>query len=69
MQWDFEETKTPWIPVEEAPPEQQKTEAFPLQEWQVSPGSKSTSRPGSNVCLCNRAQLAEKLVSRKSNNN
>nr|XP_055040487.1 transmembrane protein 44 isoform X2 [Misgurnus anguillicaudatus] len=69
LEWDFEETKTPWIPVEEAPAELQKTEAFPLQEWQVSPGSKSTNRPGSNVCLCNRAQLAEKLVSRKSNNN
>uniref|UniRef100_A0A671RAL9 Transmembrane protein 44 n=1 Tax=Sinocyclocheilus anshuiensis TaxID=1608454 RepID=A0A671RAL9_9TELE len=58
LEWDFEETKTQWIPVEEAPEDLQKAEAFPLQEW-----PESTGRPGSHVCFCNRAQLAEKLVS------
>uniref|UniRef100_A0A673GIL5 Transmembrane protein 44-like n=1 Tax=Sinocyclocheilus rhinocerous TaxID=307959 RepID=A0A673GIL5_9TELE len=58
LEWDFEETKTQWIPVEEAPEDLQKAEAFPLLEW-----PESTGRPGSDVCFCNRAQLAEKLVS------
>ncbi|KAA0707566.1 Transmembrane protein 44 [Triplophysa tibetana] len=66
LEWDFEETKTQWIPVEEAPEDLQNIEAFPLQEWQVSSGSKSISGPCSHVCLCNRAQLAEKLGSRKT---
>uniref|UniRef100_A0A672KUD0 Transmembrane protein 44 n=1 Tax=Sinocyclocheilus grahami TaxID=75366 RepID=A0A672KUD0_SINGR len=58
LEWDFGETKSQWIPVEEAPEDLQKAEAFPLQEW-----PESTGRPGSHVCFCNRAQLAEKLVS------
>ncbi|XP_016380684.1 transmembrane protein 44 [Sinocyclocheilus rhinocerous] len=63
LEWDFEEPKTRWIPVEEAPEEQQKAEVFPLQEWPAGSISKSTGRPGSHVCFCNRAQLAEKLAS------
>uniref|UniRef100_A0A671S421 Transmembrane protein 44-like n=1 Tax=Sinocyclocheilus anshuiensis TaxID=1608454 RepID=A0A671S421_9TELE len=63
LEWDFEETKTRWIPVEEAPEDLQKAEAFPLQEWPAGSISKSTGRPGSHVCFCNRAQQAEKLAS------
>uniref|UniRef100_A0A8C1XTV3 Transmembrane protein 44 n=1 Tax=Cyprinus carpio TaxID=7962 RepID=A0A8C1XTV3_CYPCA len=32
LEWDLEETKTPWIPVEEAPEDLQKAEASPLKE-------------------------------------
>ncbi|XP_043107531.1 transmembrane protein 44 [Puntigrus tetrazona] len=60
LEWDFEETKTRWIPVEEAPEDLQKAEAVPLQEWPAN--SNQTSRPGSHVCFCNRAQLVEKLA-------
>ncbi|XP_042622581.1 transmembrane protein 44 isoform X2 [Cyprinus carpio] len=63
LEWDFEETKTRWIPVEEAPADLQKAEAFPLQEWPAGSISKSTGRPGSHVCFCNPAQLTEKLAS------
>ncbi|KAL1265957.1 hypothetical protein QQF64_003984, partial [Cirrhinus molitorella] len=63
LEWDFEETKTQWIPVEEAPEDLQNAEAFPLQEWPAGSISKSTGRPGSHVCFCNRAQLAEKFAS------
>ncbi|KAI2659084.1 Transmembrane protein 44 [Labeo rohita] len=66
LEWDFEETKPPWIPVEEAPESLQKAEAFPLQELPGGSISKSTGRPGSHVCLCNRAQLAEKFQSTQS---
>ncbi|KAF4107346.1 transmembrane protein 44 [Onychostoma macrolepis] len=58
LEWDFEEPKTQWIPVEEAPEDLEKAEAFPLQEWPANSISESTGRPGSHVCFCNRAQLA-----------
>ncbi len=63
IKWDFEETKTQWIPVEEAPEDLQKAEAFPLQEGPVNSITESTGRPGSHVCSCNRTQLAKKLAS------
>ncbi|XP_067287673.1 transmembrane protein 44 [Pseudorasbora parva] len=61
LEWDFEETKTQWVPVEE---DLQKTEAFPLQEWPVGLISESTSRPSSRMCICSRAQLVENLASK-----
>lgn len=64
MQWDFEETKTQWIPVEEAPEDLQKSEAFPLQEWPVGSISESSGRPGTRICICNRAPQVEKLTSK-----
>ncbi|ROI16254.1 Transmembrane protein 44 [Anabarilius grahami] len=64
LEWDFEEAKTQWIPVEEAPEDLQKADAFPLQEWPVGSISESTGRPGSRICFCNRAQLVEKLTSK-----
>ncbi|XP_073682489.1 transmembrane protein 44 [Garra rufa] len=66
LEWDFEETKTQWIPVEEAPEDLPKAEAFPLQEWPAGSISKSTGRPGSHICFCNRTQLAKKLSSTQS---
>ncbi|XP_051532132.1 transmembrane protein 44 [Myxocyprinus asiaticus] len=58
LEWDFEATKAQWIPAAE---DLQTVQSVPLQDWRVSSGSKSTSSPGSLICLCNRAQLAEKL--------
>ncbi|XP_077059909.1 transmembrane protein 44 [Siphateles boraxobius] len=64
LEWDFEETKTQWIPLEETPEDLQKSEAFPLQEWQVGSISESAGRPGTRICICNRAPLVEKLASK-----
>ncbi|XP_030646991.1 transmembrane protein 44 [Chanos chanos] len=65
LEWDFEEANQQWIKNNKVSRDAEPAEAFPLQEWVTSPQAEADPRSGSHICLCNRARLAERMVSRE----